>query len=150
MPGPHIYTPPAPRNTHVTLAMPQTWDHEGGPHSGHTSLITPCFHAYIRAPFMAIYDCPYLGSRLEMVQWSRVGKGSTTAPHTTHPAPASGQHCVHWLCPFFPAMARFRNTKIKQNKTRQNVVLVSGLDPSESATTNSMPLKCRERLQEVS
>lgn len=47
-------------------------------------------------------------------------------------------------------MARFRNAKIKQNKKRQNVVLVSGLDPSESATTNSMPLKCPERLQEVS
>lgn len=84
------YTPPAPRNTHVTLAIAHSWDHKNDSHGGHTGLIPPCFHAYIRAPFMAIYDCPYLGSRLEMVQWSRVGKGSTTASHTQH-----AQHQLH-------------------------------------------------------
>lgn len=51
------YTPPASRNTHVTLAIAHSWDHKSDSHGGHTSLITPCFHAYIRAPFMAIYDC---------------------------------------------------------------------------------------------
>lgn len=83
MPGPHIYTPPTPKNTHVTLAIAQSWDHASGSHSGHTNLITPCFHTYIRAPFMAIYDClSWIQARDGAVVTSGKGFHDST-PHNT-------------------------------------------------------------------
>lgn len=43
-------TPPTLGNTHIILAMPHSWGPpKSSSHSGSTSLITPCFHAFIHS-----------------------------------------------------------------------------------------------------